>query len=326
VRGSPINSRLRRGLSGLAIAGVIGASLAACGVSTPPGMCGWIVGNGVDGHDANIHSTIWPGMKSPDVGDGEEARFIPCGPRNVIINDGQNKDASGTKVGDRDSLTKAYTSTGVETAVASSSYWTPNQSELDAFYELCLKYECYTTDTKAGQANFSTKGWNGMLAENFLPAIDRSIQQAMLTMDDSVWRTHDANLKAELGKLASSYFAAEVRKTTGVNGDLFCGSGNSKFAKPDEHKGWNCTEVRIVIDDITATSKSAQNITQRQSELTQQKLIDAQRRAQAEALYGDQASFWLGLQDTCAKVPSCVISTGNGSPSAVTVPSAAPKK
>jgi len=331
MRSSPIKrfrakSRGMKFVSVLAIPALL-ASMACAGcastaVSVQPGMCGWVVGDGQSGRGANIHYDLFPNSVTPDL-TNEDALYIPCGPRNFLINNGTVKNANGAPVGDKFTLTQASMKSlvvdgaklpGEPVLVASSTYWTPSEGKLDLFYALCAKYGCAKSDQAGGEANFSTPGWNGMLGENLGPSIERSIQRAILTIgDNALWQNHDRELADQVSKLASSYFPGEIRKTTGVNADLFCGSGNSRWANEAEHTGWYCSPVRIVVDRVDTADPNAQANANEQAAIAQQKIANQARVAQAKILYGNGANFWLGLQDVCAKAKNCIVNVGGGS-------------
>lgn len=304
--------------------------LAGCGkVSPPSAMIAYVVGDGKDGHDNRVHNIVYPDQKVSYDDQREIIRYVPSNSRNYIINDGSQRDANNHRVGDRFKPVLAYTKTGTPILVSIRAFWTLNESKpaLMKFWELCFKYTCADSKAEGGNANFGTKGWNGMLGENFGPSVDTSTRDSAETIGDDIWQFHKETLYNQLASLVSEHFADEVRKTTGYNVDLFCGSGNSGWPDPRQPgKGeYRCTNVRFVVDDVqlapvknNASGSTANN-----------KTLNADRLKAAQALYGDTAGYWLGVQDTIAACKqggvSCVINLG-GTGNAVPVPVTSGKK
>jgi len=269
-----------------------------------------------------LHRIIYPGQ-TVAWNSGEKVTYVPCNSRNYIINDGEVKNANGEVVGDRSVLISATTSTGVPISIAARALWTLNQSDaaMRAFYNVCFKYQCASDQDQSGKVNFSTSGWNGMLAENFGPAMDAAARVAAIKADDNIWRLHDPEQYKALADSMSAAFGDAVRANLGYPMDLFCGSGNSAWSDPTRpgEGDFTCMPVRIVVDNVqrgqVQADDSAQGI------LT----INAQRLANAQALYGPDAGYWLGLQDTVDRCKdagvACVINIGGtGCGPAVVVP------
>ncbi len=301
--------------------------LSACdAVSPQSATCAYVVGSGTNGYDAKVHNVVYPGQSLPDNNTtGEVVHYVPCNSRNYIINDGTDINANNEKVGDRYILTKATTKSGTQITIASSSFWTLNQSNqaMRDFYSVCFKYTCFSDSDQGGGANFSTKGWNGLLSENFGPAVDAAARRAAAEVTDDVWQTHDPSQYKALAALMSKYFADEVRARFGFPEDLFCGSGNSGWAdsnKPGVGE-FTCTPVRVIVEDVEVLQMATDSGTQAQADL------NAARLAAAEQLYGPGAAFWVGLQDTIDKCKgagtTCVF---NISPSGEYLPVTIPAK
>ena len=276
--------------------------------STPSAMCAFVIGDGQEGRDVNIHKIVYPGQPLNRNSETEDLRFVPCNSRNFIINNGTVTNANGDVVGDRKIPIKAYTSTGTPVHLYVSAYWTLNQSPaaLNKFYEFCYKYTCASSDDKAGTANFSTPGWNGMLGENFGPTLDSVGQLAASKYPDDIWKKHDATMIAQLALDMSNEFNSKMRAKTGYDVDLFCGSGNSQWPNPNKpgEGEFICTNVRI---EVTAVEVADAALGQQESQANaaeQAKAANAQRLEAARQVYGDAAAYWLALQDTLAKCQS----------------------
>ena len=289
--------------------------------ATTTASCAFIVGNGQNGNDATLHKIVYPGQ-TVNVGTSENASYVPCNSRNYIINNGMVKNANNEVVGDRSTLIVATTNTGVSITIGVTAYWTLNESDkaLKDFYNVCFKYQCASDKDVSGDNNFATKGWNGMLGEDFGSTLDRSAKPAAAKLGDDIWKAHDPTLYKALGDAMSANFADTVRATLGYPEDLFCGSGNSYWPDPNKLGGndFVCTPVRIAVDDV-------QLLPQQADQNSQGALTVAQQRYQiAVAQYGSQwAGYWIGVQDAIdrckAAQTSCVVVVGDGIP-AVTVP------
>lgn len=314
--------------------------LAACNeVSAATASCGFVVNDGIDGRDTKYTQTIYPGQTVSGIVN-KKVTYVPCNSRNYIINDGKTKDANGSVVGDRGTLILATTKNGVPITIAARAFWTLNQSDkaMRDFYAVCFKYHCASDKDESGTANFSTPGWNGLLAENFGPSIDAVARLAAIESEDSIWQDHNPVEYKKLQDKMSAAFADVIRATLGYPEDLFCGSGNSDWPDHDNPGvgTFTCSPVRFQVDDVQrgeiksdAGSKGATT-------------INAQRLANAQALYGPNAGDWLGLQDSIAACRSaaptgapvtCVFNIGgnivsfpvtNQSPAPTPEPSSAP--
>jgi len=289
--------------------------LTACSVSTKTATCAYIVGAGYGDYDASIHEIVYPGQTVKGGVDGEVIQYVPCNSRNYIINDGSKTMVGGAQVGDQHILIKATTNTGVQISIAATAYWTLNQSPevLKDFYTVCQKYECYSEADESGNSNFSTDGWNGMLAENFGPSMEAAARKAAFVVDDSIWQVNDPVQYQALADKMSEYFGGEIQARFGFAEDFFCGSGNSQWSDPNQPGvgEFTCSPVRFTVEDVKPLENAADTGTPAQLQL------NAGRLSSAEALYGEDASYWLGLQDTIAACKdagiTCVFNIGGGS-------------
>jgi hypothetical protein len=312
--------KLKRTLATIAGLALVAGTTVACSTTTPEAMCAFVVGSGGYGNDTKLHKIVLPGDSLGSLED-EVARFVPCNARNYKTNDGTVKVNQGDheqRVGDRFTPSMAYTKEGTPVRVWSDSYWTLNQTEsvLRTFYEVCYKYTCFSTDDSSGGANFSTPGWNGLLAENFGPTVDEIALAAMAEVGDDIWRKQDAELRTKVAKLMSEKFAAAMQRKFGINEDIFCGSGNSGW--DSERKNFNCTQVRFEVPRVDRHVPSSNEATATPESLER---LNADRLKVAKALYGESAGYWLGVQDAiaaCRQSPTpCQINIGSA-------PSAAP--
>lgn len=295
--------------------------LTACyGPSATTASCAFVVGDGQNGDNARVHRIIYPGQSVND-NNSEKVWYVPCNSRNYIVNDGTEKNANGELIGDSHTLLEATLNSGVTIQVAATAYWTLNESNqaMRDFYNVCFKYTCASSEDQGGNANYASKGWNGMLGEDFYPALNRSAKRAAKEagIDDSIYLTQDPTQYQKLGNQMSMVFADEVRATLGYSEDLFCGSGNSAWSDPNNpgRGTYNCSSVRIVVDQVTPLlTQSGQGA----------QTLNQQRLENAKALYGPDAGYWLGLQDSITECKNagttCVISVGGSAAPAVSLP------
>jgi len=291
--------------------------------TTTSASCAFVVGNGNNGSDKLLHDVVLPGQ-SIDKGENERGEYVPCNSRNYLINDGEDRHIDGSLVGDRHTPIVAYTSTGVAIEIQVSAFWTLNQSEkaMRLFYTVCHKFTCASESDKAGTANSSTEGWNKMLGENFGPTLEAIGKTAANQVDDSIWQTQNQAQHKALADEMSRLFAEDIRSRLGFTEDLFCGSGNSQWDNPDKpgEGDFFCSPVRIEVTDVQVVQQNTDSSGQGVVDLNEQRLTNA------EALYGDDAEYWLGLQDTIEKCKgiraTCVFNIGGGNSSpAVPIPS-----
>lgn len=300
-------------LAMLLLAGGLMAGLTACDQSTTTASCAFVVGNGQSNTDAKLHRVIYPGSTVNVDTTTENVWYVPCNSRNYIINSGTQKDANGQVVGDRHQPIQATTKTGVPILISARALWTLNEDKtaLSDFWAVCFKYTCASDKDQGGGTDFATKGWNGMLGENFSPTMDTIGRMASVQVDDSIWQSHNPAQYKALGDAMSQDFADVMRANLGYPQDLFCGSGNSGWQNPNNPGAgkFTCTPVRIVVDDVERASISAGDTS------TGAQVVNQQRLANAKILYGDAASYWLGVMDAideCHKSgTTCYIYLGN---------------
>ncbi len=298
--------------------------LAACDKGTTTvANCGYKIGDG--SKDAQVHQVVYPGQ-SIDIGQDQKMMYVPCNSRNYITNDGTQQNANGETIGDRKPPTLAFTKSGTPIRVWTTVEWTLNQSdkEMREFYAFCLKYNCASDKDKGGDANSSTPGWNRMLSENLGPVVDADAMEiAHNQVDDSIWQKPDPAAYKTMGDAMTLKIKALLQQQTGDTDDLFCGSGSSW---PDPTKPgsgtFNCTAPRVTVNrvELDTTIKTGPGAI----------AANAERLEAAKALYGDSASFWLGLQDAIKeckddKVPCMINLGGPGSPS-LPLPTGVPSK
>jgi hypothetical protein len=282
--------------------------------ATTSAMCAFVIGDGHDGHDSSVHKVYYPDSRISYDGQTEIVRYVPCNSRNYYINPQGQQTAAGNAIGDRHNPTVAYTKDGTKVKVWSHALWTLNEDTSvmkNKFWPVCLKYDCATSSSSTGSSNFASAGWNGMLGELWGPSQDRAVEAAIEQFGDESWSHPKESTNAMIGTAASNVFQDKVQQEVGYADQLFCGSGNSQWSDPaNPGKGeFTCNNVRIIIDSIVPVNTKLSN-------QVQSTTLNKQRLAKAKDLYGAQAAYWLGLQDTidkCTDKRTCVFNIGGNS-------------
>lgn len=286
----------------------LGAAATGCATKAYSSQCAFVIGDGVN-DNRQVKQIIYPGT-GVDVGD-DIVRFVPCNARNFIIADRpENRDRT-MPVGAKTKAGEGQPATRVK--VFLSAYFTLNQQEkvLKDFVPFCEKYNCYSEDDDvSGSDNYSSPGWNGMLAENFSPAIDRSTIEAMTGFDPSIYQ--DSADWPKLADAISSHFAAEIKKSTGSQYDYFCASGS------DTRQG-ECGPVRFTIDRVEPSDARILGLEDDQAKAQQERIVNQERLRAAKELYGPLANYYLGLLDTIAACKAagqntCIVTLGGNAP------------
>lgn len=319
-----------RRLALLAVGGLLAGSSLACSEAKPySSQCTFIIGDGA-GEKHELKKILYPNQKI-DKGD-DRAWYIPCNTRNFIINPAGQKNANGDEIGDRHDPMLAKTKRGETAAqpavpikVWASTTWTLNKTKkaMTAFLPVCEKYRCYTDSAdQAGNANFSTPGWNGMLGETMSQAANAAMVRAAAEFGPDL---HDNQaLWPKLSAVFSKYFFEEARNFTGSPEDFFCAPGLQKVNDngtdaegPCEPPKWTITGVESNDPRITQSLNDAV-IANSASQLNDTRLREAKK------LYGEYAYYFLGLQDTIEKCKeagsTCIINLGGGNTPTVAVP------
>jgi len=290
--------------------------------SNPGAACSYIIGDGTSGHNSKVHEVVWPNQNK-DYSDSEDTRYVPCNDRNFIVNPPGSVNASGQPIGDRHDPSHGYTTSGTPILVWSTSLFTLNEAEtaLKKFYDYCYKYTCSTSDSSAGDANFSSDGWNGMLGETFGLAVDSAVLKASNQVTDDIWLKHDPAQYEKLADSVSSDLNAQIRKRTGFDLDVFCGSGSSGWKDPENpgKKGnvYTCSNIRFLVDQVEVDPNLKKQAEQAsQNAATTQ--INKDTLEAAKAKYGPDADKVLATLDILAacKAPTvCVVNVGPGNSS-----------
>lgn len=298
---------IRFSLAVLALA-VLGFLYGCSDEANSPASCAVTIGNGGQDNDRKVRDVYFPGdtFKS---GSNVDVKYFPCNPRNYIINPAGQTNANGNEVGDRHTPVKAFTKSGTEVGIWLRADWTPNQNKnvlKRSFSPVCLKFDCWSSKNEAGSANYADPGWNGMLGETFSDGIDATGLVVTSDYDDDIWRKHDTKQWQDLAKAFSEKFNENVRPTTGYADDLFCGSGDvSGWKNPDKpgEGEFTCGNVRFTIKGIFPLDDSLSKQTQQVTGKDAKKQANSDQLEIAKEKYGNQAQYWLGLQDTLGKCP-----------------------
>ena len=308
---------MKRTKTVLAIAGtaVTGLALAACSHVQPSlGQYAIVTGHGALSTQ-QVEDVVSPG-DSINQDNGTTTWYFPGNYRNYVTlpqnGDRSNPQAELTAASKTEPAMSDYTWTYVgfevnpDIVVKQGGFY-PNAT---AFLKFCLKYSCASTDAQndtsnAGQVRSSDPGWENMLNEVMPRAIDDATRTAISTEDPGLWK-NQAEWGA-YGKKIASTLTAELQDLTGNSGQpYFCGPG-STITK--------CTDLSVTVQNVTPSDPDV--VTQYNKEVSAQyaQQASAARLKAAQAIYGPDANYFLGLQDTIstcqAKGVSCNIYVGN---------------
>lgn len=287
-----------RGVLTLAAAtAVIGLGAAAC-THVQPSLGQYAI---VTGHGAlstqQVKQVVLPG-DSVNQEDGTTVWYFPGNYRNYVTlpnnGDRDNPQAVTTGPGPDKQVgmsvhTWTYVGFQVNPAIATKA---DHYAVATAFLKFCLKYACATTtaqnDTSnAGQVRSSDPGWLSMLNEVMPRAIDDATQTAIVKYGPDLW-TNRTQWKAYGTDIAAN-LTDELNTLSGSTIPYFCGPGSTETT---------CTLLSVTIQNVTPSDPDvvAQYNKQVSAQYAQQ--AAASRNNAAKALYGPDAYFFTGLQDT----------------------------
>jgi hypothetical protein len=295
------------GLAGAAI--VTSTMLTSCFSHATPsiGQCGIVTGRGFGDNTQGVKRVVPPGAKVSK-GSSEQDWYVPCNVRNYVTGDG----------GDRGSSQAVKTANGknnepgMPVFVDSRVTWQLFQTKaaLTAFFPFCLKYGCADTSPQEDSTNSqrsmsSNPGWNNMLRENLAPALDAATRDALATNQwgPDLWRNNA--VWPALAKVITANFNKELAVMTGSQEPYFC-------APTADNKV--CNAPQILITAIRPQSPDIAEQYNQQVAAENATAANVARLAAARKLYGSQAEYFLGLQDTikeCNAKPGCTIYIGN---------------
>lgn len=293
--------------------------LVACSnVATSPAMCAFVFGDGTGGDDAKLHKILLPQEQAIYDSTSEKIVYVPCNSRNYIVTDGTQTGPGKQVVGDLPQLLVAYTNKGVGIAIGARALWTLNQNkeELGLFFPVCHKYTCWSDKDQGGAANWSTDGWNGMLAETFSFAMKEAARVAAYKVKESIWEKQDPTEYENLANAMAPAFMKAVQGNLGYDKDLFCGSGNSVWEDPkNPGRGkFDCKPVRIKVDFVMVLPQADQTSGGAET-------VNEQLRKNAEALYGPRGGDYLAKMDMIERCGAlkimCTIVIGDDAPIAI---------
>jgi hypothetical protein len=302
------STRIASAVGGLSLTA---ATLVACSHATPSlGQCGIVTGRGA-GDKQDVKKVVHPGIKVTK-GSKEIAWYVPCNVRNYVT--GSNGDR-----GQSEALKTQAGTNGPGTPVHVASRMTfqlrQDDPSLKAWFQaLCLKYGCANTEPQETSSNqdlekSSTPGWRNMLAEQVGPAVDRAFQ---MVMDEPAYKGKfgpdmwTAQAWPDLDKAMTAAFPAALNATAGFSLQWLCAPTT------DDSK---CTTPNIHVTDIAPTDPVIQQQYSQQVAAENAKRVNQVRLDAAKAIYGGDAAYWLGLQDTMRLCQSlgktCTFYVGN---------------
>jgi hypothetical protein len=291
-----------------------GLGLAAC-THVQPSLGQYAI---VTGHGAlstqQIKQVVAPG-DSVNQEDGTTVWYFPGNYRNYVTlpqnSDRNNPQAVTTGPGPKQEVgmsvhTWTYVGFEVNPAITTQK---DHYAVATNFLKFCLKYACATTEAQndtsnAGQVRSSDPGWENMLNEVMPRAIDDATQTAIQKYGPDLW-TNRAQWK-KYGTEIADNLTGELNTLSGSIIPYFCGPGSTMTT---------CTPLSVTIQNVTPVDSDV--ITQYNKQVSAQyaQQASAARLKVAQALYGPDAYFFTGLQDTIgmcqAKGVTCNIYVGN---------------
>ena len=289
--------------AGAAAALIAATSLAGCSQATPAlSQCAIVTNGGFGSGNQDISQLARPGDRI-SIGNSDTAWYYPCDARNYV---------TAAVNGDRSIPTAVRTgpgtggTPGMPVYVWTAVYWTPNQSTsaMKAFLPFCLKYGCASTSPQTDNSvdsltHSSTPGWNSMLAENFGPALDRATQDVIGQFPATLWQDHSQ--WASLGNQIAANLDTELQKATGSAIPFFCGDASTETS---------CDQMQVVVNNVTPVDPAVLTEYNQQISAENALAANAARLKAAQVLYGADASYFLGLQDTVQSCPKCTFYIG----------------
>jgi hypothetical protein len=286
--------------------------LSACSNATPSlGQCGVVTGRGAF-NNQEVKKIVAPGDKVHK-GSKEIAWYVPCNVRNYVTGrdgDRGRSEALKTQPGKTGPGTPVYVYSRMpfqlRQDVPSMKTW---------FKALCLKYGCATQDAQensdnSGKARSSDPGWNNMLAEQVGPAIDRAFQTVMADpankdkFGPDIWTGQGW---PELDAALTKAFPKALADTSGLPIQWLCApSADEKV----------CNAPSIHVTAMQPTSPAIEQQYEQQVAAESASRVNQARLDAAKKLYGGQAEFWIGLQDTLRQCQAsgksqCTVYVGN---------------
>lgn len=267
----------------------------------------------------HIKNILHPGQRANSTGDTK--RYIYCNARNYLVHQGSQD--RGTPIIVRTKTNKDGTP-GQTLKVWVDVYWALNQNDavLRRFLPFCEKYNCFSSPDISGNANYSSAGWNGMLHENFDPALDRAGRDIGAQFDGTL--PNEQGQWNSFGDQLAAQFTKQLAIGDGSGSEnYFCGQGVSQQAGG----GYSCPGINIQVNQIEYQNPQAEDLYQQQTTIDAQKALTQKQKElnilqleAAQAKYGPGAGNILGQLDiirACQAVQSCNVILGNGAQIAV---------
>lgn len=302
----------------LAVAGAVvtGLALAACSHVQPSlGQYAIVTGHGALSTQ-QVEDVVSPG-DSINQGSGTTTWYFPGNYRNYVTlpqnGDRSNPQAELTgpdpKVKDSVGMSDyTYTFVGFEVNPA-ITLKADHYRVATAFLQFCLKYSCASTDAQndtsnAGQVRSSDPGWENMLNEVMPRAIDDATRTAIVTYGPDLWTNRGQ--WTEYGNKIADNLSTELESLTGTSIPYFCGPGSTTST---------CTKLSVTVQNVTPADPDVITAYNKEVSAQYQQQAGAARLAAAQKIYGPDAYWFMGLQDTIdhckAQGASCSIYVGN---------------
>jgi hypothetical protein len=308
--------RIKPLIAAVAVAGAGMLAVSACGSEVIPSIAQYAITTG-HGNFSNqqVLSVASPG-ENVHLGSGTTTWYVWADTRNYV---------TAPANGDRNNPQAEITGPGASNAPGMSDYtWTYVTWELNPaivnksngqypvatdFLAFCLKYGCADTtpqndDSNADLTRSVSAGWEGMLNEVMPRAIDNATRDAITSYGPSLW-TERGDWDA-YGTAISSHLLSEISQLDGSTTPFFCGPGSTTS---------NCTAPDVIVQNVTPSDPAVITAYNQQVAAQYAEQAGAARLQAAREIYGSDANYFLGVQDTIntckAAGTTCNIYLGN---------------
>ena len=306
------------GLAGLTVSVLALLATSACSSNVQPSIAQYAIttGHGFFSNQQVLNVTA-PGDQA-HLGSGTTTWYVWANARNYV---------TAPSNGDRSDPQAELTGPGPNNAPGMSDYtWSYVAFELnpaltvknaagrypmaESFLAFCLKYGCADQSPQNDSSNSdltrsSSPGWLAMLAEVMPRAIDNATRDAITSYGPDLWTN-----RAEWGKFSdgiTSNLLAEIAKldqSGSVN--YFCGPGSTTTT---------CAPPSVIVQNVTPSDAAVVSAYNQQVAAQYAEQAGASRLAAAKEVYGSDAYYFLGLEDTIntckAAGITCNIYVGN---------------
>lgn len=292
--------RLRRLLIMVAALLSLGILISACGSEIQPSIAQYAIttGHGTFSNQQVLNVTA-PG-DNVHLGSGTTTWYVWADARNYV---------TAPSNGDRGTPQAELTGAGANGLPGMSDYtwtyvtWEINPAVLNKdqsgqypvasqFLAFCLKYGCadqqaQNDSSNAGQTRSVSAGWEAMLNEVLPRAIDNATKDAITAYKPDLWTNRGE--WSTFGNAIAAALPAEIAKLDGSSVPYFCGPGSTTTS---------CTAPEVIVQNVTPSDPAVVSAYNQEVAAQYAQQAGAARLAAAKEIYGSDANYFLGVQDT----------------------------